>query len=194
MSDDDLLDQGVRELKASRPIGAILLALLFLLAGALLLFAAAVVFVRVFSADSKVMVHPALYVNHGRDVVTAGFSILAGVGLLAGRRWGWWIAVFHCFWRIECYSILPLAAAAAAARVTVHTIRGPGQLVGPVIIFGLVLLYLMRGRIMSAFGVSTTERLRACGITMGLSFPLAAAFELLLVIVSDPVVVDPLAL
>jgi hypothetical protein len=170
----------------SRPAGIVVLAGLLILLGLFIIWDRSTSLIRAQSLGVEVVIHPAYYVDRTRDAVTAITAIMAAAGLITHHRWGWYLTVFHIVWRLASDWILPVLSGLLTERAT-----APSLPIGAALVLAIALAYLMGRNVMASFRVDPTERLRAVAITAGLAVPIAACFELLKVIVSDPLVVGP---
>jgi hypothetical protein len=164
------------------PVGAILLAGLSIVTGLFLFGDRIFSLVRAYSIADRVTIHPSYYVDRIGDAVTATTAILGAMGLFLGRRWGWWIGLYHCYWRIAYQSILPMAHSVLAITLSDPATAPRREFSSALfsgVMFGLFVFYLMREKVMSFYGVEITERWRATGIGIGMSFPFATGIYLL---------------
>ena len=170
----------------NRPAGAVVLAGLLLLTGLFIIWDRATTIINAHSLGAEIIIHPPYYVDRTMDAVTAITAIVAAAGLVTRGRWGWYIAAFHLSWRLASEWILPILSSLITGIMNASSTK-----VVPALILVIALAYLFGKRVPVSFGVDPTERLRAMMMTSGLAISVAACFELLKVIVSDPLLVGP---
>jgi hypothetical protein len=166
-------------LGAARPSGAMLLASLFLVIGLWMFWDRTSQLVRAYSSGAEVFIHPIYYVSRGTDAVTAGTALVAAAGLFAARPWGWGLALFHCYWRLQCHFLLPIGSALFMGTLAGAEQAKLSQAGSTGVILALIVCYLMLSNVMAYFQIDRAQRLRANGIAFGLSFPLALGLDLL---------------
>jgi hypothetical protein len=177
-----------------RPAGTFVLAGLFTLMALLLLLVHSLHLVRSYSMADKVNIHPSFAVMRAIDLVSVVSGLAAAVGLVARRRWGWFISVFYCCWRVAEFAVLPIsvmliAGALYGAELNLTAICS--KLVGAGMIFGPCLAYLFRAQIMWFFKVDPAERLQAALILVGMSFPFVTGLYLLSMALSRDITLLP---
>ncbi|MBA4105143.1 MAG: hypothetical protein C0485_05245 [Pirellula sp.] len=113
---------------------------------------------------------------------------LSGLGMLAGKKWGWWLAVFY-----YVYSVARHANALFLLEDMAEQLGAPeGGLVrfqikyGVRIVFALlVLVYLFREPVRIYFRLEQTSKLRAIGTVVGVCLALWSAISGALILMAD---------
>lgn len=132
-----------------RPIGAMILAIILLLSGLFIGGERVFVLLKVFSTADNVVIDPSFYPALLRTGITSISAIIAAVGLLVGSRFGWWFATAHVAFRISTQVVLPLLGLLAGHA----NIALLATLIAPFVIFGGLLLYLMRGNVKAYYSI-----------------------------------------
>ena len=149
--DSDRLLRSIESPGPKRPVGAMILAIILLLSGLFVGGDRVFVLLRVFSTADNVVLSPSSYVALLRTAITSITAIVAAIGLLAGSRFGWWWAASHIAWRISTQGILPLLGLLVSqADFTASALT----LFSPFLIFGGLLLYLMRRSVKAYYSIS----------------------------------------
>ena len=148
MGSDPLLHSTLTSPK--RPIGAMVLAVILLLSGLFVGGERVFVLLQVFSTADNVVVAPSFYPALLRTGITSVTAILAAIGLFAGSRFGWWFATAHVAWRISTQGVLPLLGLLVSQGDFVASLA---TLVAPFLIFGGLLLYLLRRNVKAYYSI-----------------------------------------
>ena len=164
-----------------RPLGVAILGWLHLLGGLLMLAP-----LTMFALDSspaenslrQLGVSPWIFVT---GVVLLGLlGFLSGWGLLAGKKWGWWLALFYYI-----YSVIRNSYALYLIPDLAERIGGPQRGVGyyqfkyacRIVIALLILSYLFRDPVRLYFKSESTSKLKALGTVVSVCIALWLAMN-----------------
>lgn len=164
-----------------RPLGVTILSILHVLGGLMMLPLLAALF-----ANSEEAQKPLQELGLPFELLVAGMcflaisSLLSGVGLFLGRKWGWWLAAFY-----YVYSIVRHGNALLLTYELAELDGGGGRGIGyhrakfvaRIVVAVLVLVYLFRGRVLDYFRFEPGGKLKRLGIVIGVCILMVFLFS-----------------
>lgn len=148
--------------RVRRPVGTIILAVLMVLSGLGMGAMRVLDLASAFHWDPNVVVHASYYVSLGRDGVTIASALLAAIGLFAGHRFGWWMAMIHGYWRIAVQAVFPVLGAIVTPRRADPYFSLSATITQALVgalVFSLIILYLNKKNVVAYFRGANAERL-----------------------------------
>jgi len=184
-SGDDVSCVSTAKSRESRPIDAMVLAVVFLLAGVTVGAQRISTLATAFSAGNNITIAPSYYIGITRDTITAVTAITAAIGLLTGKCRGWWMAIFHCYWRLSTQAIFPILGAlllpVSSDTASTGTPVMKSIAMGGVFLFAVICLH--QEKIVAYFDVASTRRVITNLLLFGSAAVIAICLDVWWVIV-----------
>lgn len=152
-----------------RPIGISILAVLFLLGGILLVFGSMALMSVMLRAGSPA--NSALPIPWILAWMTflAILALTSGIGLWAGRKWGWWLAAGYLMFRVSS-QLLGIVSAYVTPEIFAGTDPEIFKLTTQAIVWILIAAYLFKHNVRAFFGLSESTQVRDAGLLLASFF------------------------
>jgi hypothetical protein len=165
------------DMPASRPIGVTILAVIYLIAGGASMFSLLVLLAR-YRHDVRTFPGYEFEWVIFNVLLFTGLSIASGVGMWAGRRWGWWITVVNlvagAIYQVCSLARVMMGNGPYAGFVELEHIALTNGL--SVLIVLLVVLYFFKGNVVSYFGLQDKRRSNLLARMLGISVLVSLAY------------------
>jgi hypothetical protein len=138
-----------------RPIGITLLAFLQILSGLVLGGTRVLMLIDVYlDAKGPISFSTSFAIAASAEIIISTLAIVSGIGLLVGKRWGWWLGTLHWSWRICRDGVLPLVmplftTALSRSAITDHV--GSSRAPGILFVGIFILAYMFRENVWTFF-------------------------------------------
>lgn len=164
-------------IKMKRPVGITILATLNLIGGVAILAMQVVLAVRMTDAIEGVGISPIQ--AHVALAFLGALGLVAGVGMLLGRRWGWWLGAFYLTYSVARNTNALISLPDLAEQFGVPPEKAVTHFVkfgGRVIIHSLLCWYFFTPKVEAYFQVGAVGRWKRLAALVGATIAVLGAF------------------